>query len=727
MTSPPNSTAHLKLTPRGDIAFLGLDTVGKSVNVLSKEVLTEFQCYLEEIRNSSFKALVLISRKKNIFIAGADIGEIQKIKDESECEALLKEGHKILNTVEDFPLPIIAAIHGACLGGGLELSLACDYRLCTSEQVTRLGLPEVKLGIIPGFGGCVRMPRVIGFRSSLDLILTGKSVSGEKALKLGLVDACVPQKDLEERAFKWAQDLLKKEKKEGHPLKRKKHFQPKGFLNVFLESFFGRLLVFRQAKKMLLEKTKSFYPAPLKALNVIYQTYKDSKRDRSLKKESKAFVKVAMTQVSQNLISLFYLIEGAKKKFPSSKDHSFKVQDKVKQVGILGAGTMGGGIAYVMANKGFVAEIKDINHQALGLAMKTAYGLWKKNFKRKRISSWEFEKKMSFIGGRLNYEGLKDADVIIEAVVEDMNIKKQVIQECAKKSPPHAIMATNTSSLSVTEMAKAHPYPENFVGMHFFNPVDKMPLVEIIRGEKSSEEAVATVFHLAQKIGKTPIVVKDSFGFLVNRLLIPYMAEALFLLEEGMEIQSLDHHYTDLFGMPMGPLRLLDEVGLDVALKILNIFKSLSKGRITAPSLAEKMMSSNRLGKKNKKGFYLYDSKGKCLSVDKEVYKDLDLKPPRKQALSAQECLERGLFLMINEAAMALEEKVVDSPQELDLAMIFGIGFPPFRGGLLKYADQMGVETIAQSLNAYLKSYKRPVFSPSTALKKRVKEKKLFF
>ena len=720
------SSKTLHLVPHGsDIAFLEWDRIDKSANVLSRNVLIEFQEQLEYIKSSSFKALVLISRKRKIFIAGADIKEIQKIKDKKECLRLLEEAHKILNALEDLPIPTVAAIHGACLGGGLELSLACDYRICTSDPSTRLGLPEVRLGIFPGFGGCIRMPRVVGLKTALDLILTGKSVKGKKALKIGLVDECVSHKDLKQKALEFTQEILKKEKTKR---KRSKAFKAKGLFSSFLESSMGRALVYSQAKKSLFKNTKGFYPTPFKALDVICKNYKNAKknlkRKQSLKNEAQAFSEVALTKVSKHLISLFFMMEEVKKKFPSPKESP--PSKKIKKIGVLGAGTMGGGIAYVMADKGFLVEMKDIDKKAVHLGMNTAYQLWQKQLKRKKLTAFEFEKKMSFVGGSTSYERLKDMDLIIEAVVEDMKVKKQVIEESARQAP-ESLMATNTSSLSVTEMAKAHLKPKNFVGMHFFNPVHKMPLVEIIRGKESSEESLQAVFQLAQKIGKTPIIVKDSFGFLVNRLLIPYMAEALYLLEEGMAVDTLDHYYTHHFGMPMGPLRLLDEIGLDVAFKILNIFKEVSNHRIEAPKSAQKMIELKRFGKKTKKGFYIYNSKGQCLSVDKEIYRNLNLNPPSKNSMSEKECLQRGLFLMINEAAMALEEEVVESPQDLDLALIFGIGFPPFRGGLLKYADELGVETISQTLESYHSSLKRSVFSPSSAIKKRTEEKKKFY
>ena len=712
------SDESVRLVPKGDIALVELDLKGKSANVLSGEVLLYLKRLLQEIKSSSFKALVFISRKKNIFIAGADIGEIQKAKRKEDFQVFLENAHGILNGLEDLSIPVIVAIHGACLGGGLELSLACDYRICTDSYRTKIGLPEVRLGLIPGYGGCIRLPQVVGFQNALDLILNGKSVDGKKALKMGLVDQCVGESELEERALEFAFDLIQKKK-----MKRKKMFQARSFSQKFKESFFGRILIKKIAQKTLLSKTKGFYPAPFKALEVISKTYKDSRRERSLKIESKAFLDVVLTDVAKNLIGLFYLMERVKKR---SFNASLNVREKVKKLGVLGAGTMGGGIAYAFADRGFFVRIKDLNNEALGLALSTAYQLWGKGLKRKKLSLSDFEKKMNLVGGSTTYEGFQNIDFVIEAVVEDMAIKKTVIEDCAKRTHENTVIGTNTSSLSVNEMAKAHPRPENFVGMHFFNPVDKMPLVEIIRGEKSSDEAMSVAYYLAKEIGKTPVIVKDGPGFLVNRLLLPYLAEALFLLEEGMEVKTLDSYYTEHFGMPMGPLRLLDEIGLDVAFKVLKIFAQAFKERVEVPSFLQKIISTERLGKKTGKGFYLYSSKGKCLSVDPSLSKDLEL-PFKKNVLSQKECLERGIFLMVNEATRALDDKIVDSPKDVDLAMIFGIGFPPFRGGLLRYADEVGVKSIASSLESYFSSYKSERFKPSKALVEMVKEGKTFY
>ena len=684
----------LKITPKGDIALLEFDLVGEKVNKLSSPVMFRLKEVVDELRRSSYKAVILVSRKQKIFIAGADIEEIKKISTKEEFAKVLVQAHEIFNAIEDLNMVTIAAINGACLGGGCELVLTCDYRICSDAKDTKIGLPETKLGIIPGFGGCVRLPRVVGVEAGLDIILNGKAVDGRRAEKIGLVDACVPAEQLEERALKFAREKIA----EGAG-KRRKVFQPRGMVGKLKSSFALRPVVYSMARKAVMSATKGFYPAPLVAIDVVKKTHGMSNRDRALKIEADAFVDVAVTPISKNLIDLFFMMEAVKKQ-TGVEGKDVKALP-VKHMAVLGAGTMGGGIAQVAADKGIDVRMKDINNDALALGFRHASDIFSKYMKRKKITKYEYDEKMSHISGTLTYSGFKNVDVVVEAIVEDMNIKKKVIAETAKACRADAIIATNTSSLSVTEMADAAPYPENFVGMHFFNPVDKMPLVEVIRGPKTSDVATATIFELSKKMGKTPVVVKDGPGFLVNRLLMPYMIEAMFLLQDGMAIEVVDKYYTHKFGMPMGPFRLMDEVGLDVCIKVVKIFHKSLGERIEVPKLIEALYDSKRLGKKNGRGFYLYDDKGKQLSVDRAVYGELKLPAP-SNPLTEKECLERGVFTMINEAALALiEDRIVTTADAVDLAMIMGTGFPPFRGGLLKYADSLGTQYVAQELEMY--------------------------
>ena len=702
-----------------DIGLVEFDLVGEKVNKLSSPVMVRLQEVIGEIKSSGVKVCVLISRKPSIFIAGADVEEIKNLNTKEAFRGAIGRAHTIFNALEDLPVVTIAAIHGACLGGGCEMVLTCDYRVASDDSSTRIGLPEIKLGIIPGFGGCVRLPRTVGLQAALDIILAGKSVDSRKALKIGLVDESVPAAILEERALALAAELVKKGAK-----KRMKKFSPQGPLGHALDSFVGQAVVFSQAKKMVLKETKGFYPAPLEALKVIKKTYGMSHREKALAIELEGFLEVGVTSVSKNLINLFFVMESIKKQTGVS-DKNVKPLP-VEHLAVLGAGVMGGGIGYVAAEKGVFTRMKDISTEGIATGLRAAHSLWEKQLKKKRLTQYEYKNRSARLTGGLDYAGFKQADVVIEAIVEDMNVKKKVIAETAGKCKPDCIIATNTSSLSVTEMGKAHPNPKNFLGMHFFNPVHLMPLVEVIRGPETSDQAVATIFELAKKMGKTPVVVKDGPGFLVNRLLLPYMGEALFLLEAGMSVETVDRYFTHSFGMPMGPFRLMDEVGLDVGMKVLKIFKESLGDRIEVAELSKKLSNSDRLGKKNSKGFYLYDEKGKELEVDQTIYKELGLASP-SDPLDEKECIERCMLQMVNEAAQALlGEHIVGTPAEVDLAMIMGTGFPPFRGGLLKWADTLGSKYIVDELEVYASKYGQR-FKPLQPIVNMAKNDRKFF
>ncbi len=683
----------IQIVPQGEIAIVEFDMAGEKVNKFNTPMMARLREVIAELSKSSYKAVIFKSNKPKIFIAGADIDEIKVMTSKEQFEKAVAAGQEIFNQLEDLPMPTIAAVHGACAGGGCEFIMACDYRIASDDNSTKIGLPETKLGILPGFGGCIRMPRILGLANAFDIILAGKLVPAAKAGKIGLVDQVVHPAILMEQAVKMAREVIAEGGK-----KRRKTFQAKDLVTKFLESPLGRSVVYSQARKGVLKMTHGHYPAPLKVIEVVSRTYGSSNREKSMQIERSAFVECATMDISKNLIHVYDLTEMVKKQ---SGVTGVQVKPKdVRAIGILGAGTMGGGIAYIAADKGIEARMKDINFDAIGKGLKHARDLWGKALKKKRLNKYEFQQKMDKISGTVDYSGFGNLDVVVEAIVEDMEIKKKVIAETAKNMRPDAIIATNTSSLSVTEMSQGHPRPEFFAGMHFFNPVDKMPLVEVIRGEKTSDETIATIFELSKRLGKMPVVVKDGPGFLVNRLLLPYMAEAAFLLQEGMDIEKVDKAYVKEFGMPMGPFALMDEVGLDVCIKVLKIFKKAFGSRVEMAPCMEKLEKSGRLGKKNGKGFYKYED-GRRAGVDESIYSDLGLSSP-SNPLNMKECLERGVFAMINECSLALlEDHIVESPHEVDLAMIMGTGFPPFRGGLLKYADAIGSSYIVDQLEVY--------------------------
>ena len=691
--SSSSSGVAFKQQVQGEVLRIIFDLPGEKVNKFNTATMTELRALLQTLQKSSYKLVQFESAKSKIYIAGADIDEIRAFTEKSQFDHAVEQGQDIFNLLEDLPMPTLAVIHGACVGGGCEFVMACDYRICSDDSSTRIGLPEVNLGIIPGFGGCVRMPRILGLAGSLDIILAGKTIAGPKAAKMGLVDRCVHPSLLPEQASKYAEEILKSGAK-----KRRKQFQPKGLMGKLMESFVLKPVVFSKAKSAVLSKSHGHYPAPLKALEVIQKTYGSSDRKKSLLIEREAFCEVAVTSISKNLIHVFDLMEMVKKQ--SGVSSSVKPKE-VKSLGILGAGTMGGGIAFVAADKGVAVRMKDIQWGAIGKGLKHARDLWQKKVKKKSITEYDLTQKMSLVTGTVDFSGFKTLDVVVEAIVEDMEVKKKVIAQTAQEMASTSIIATNTSSLSVTEMGQAHPHPEYFCGMHFFNPVHKMPLVEVIRSDKSSDETIATIFELSKRMGKMPVVVKDGPGFLVNRLLLPYMAEAAFLLQEGQSIENVDTAFVKKFGMPMGPFALMDEVGLDVCMKVLKIFKKAFGERIEIAEFMHKLEGCGRAGKKNNKGFYHYDEKGYRGEVDNSVYADLGLSSP-SNPLTEQECLERGIFAMINECALALKvDHIVATPHEVDLAMIMGTGFPPFRGGLLKYADSLGSKYIVEQLEKY--------------------------
>lgn len=683
------------------------DLPGEKVNKLGPSVMKELDVLLTTVqKKTDIKALVFLSEKTGIFIAGADIEVIKSLKTPAEAEAMAREGQAVLERIENFSFPTIAAINGAAMGGGLEFALCCKYIVVSDSPSTRIALPEVNLGVLPGFGGTVRLPKRIGLQSAMDMILTGKNLTGERAMKAGLADGLLPNQNFNTRVLEWAGRLLKGEKVS----QRKRN---KTLMNSALEdNFLGRSVLFSQAKKQVLAKTRGHYPAALKILDTLSKNYGVSKK-KALEIEQKAFGELCVTDVSKRLIELFFLTEKVKKQ-TGVTGKKIEKADQVKHIGLLGAGVMGGGIAQVCVAKNIPVRMKDIDYKGLGIGIASANKVFSDAIKRKRMTKREADIKLALISPTTDYTGFQQCDYIIEAVVENMDIKKKVLQETEAVSS--GVFATNTSSLSVTELATASKNPENVVGMHFFNPVHRMPLVEVIRGEKTSDRAILVTFDLAKRLGKTPIVVKDGGGFLVNRLLMPYLNEGMFIMSEGANIEELDELVLD-FGMPMGPATLLDEIGLDVAEKVGKILNKAFGDRMKPCSVGEKLSQAKLLGKKSAKGFYVYDAKGKKQSLNPDIYNVLGVsaKALGSQA-NKQQLVERMIYIMINEAALCLKEGIVEDPSEVDLGMIMGTGFPPFRGGLLRYADSVGVANIVKKLEELSKSVGKR-FEPSDALR----------
>lgn len=694
------------------IGVITMDIAGESMNVLKAAFADEIQQLLAEIKsNSQLKGLVFISGKPDSFIAGADITMLDGCKTAAEAEEIGRMGQQMFAQLEQLPIPLVAAIHGPCLGGGLELALACHARVASNDNKTVLGLPEVQLGLLPGSGGTQRLPRLVGVQKALDMILTGKQLRAVQAKKAGLVDEVVPNSILLEAAVKRAL----KGKPQREPVKL-------NLVGKLLERTpFGRNVLFGQAEKQTLKKTQGNYPAPLKILQVI-KTGIENGMQAGLAAEAKAFGELCMTPESAALRSLFFATTQMKKESGAGDAKPLKV----RKAAVLGGGLMGGGIANVTATKGGIAvRLKDINQQGIANALKYSYSLLEKKLKRRFISKAELQKQMSLITGTTDYSGFHDVDIVVEAVFEDLALKQQMVADIEQHCTEHTVFASNTSSLPIAKIAAKASRPENVIGLHYFSPVDKMPLVEVIAHDKTSAQTIATTVAFARKQGKTPIVVKDGAGFYVNRILALYMNEAAAMLLEGEPVEKLDKALVK-FGFPVGPVTLLDEVGIDVGAKISPILASELGERFTAPAAFDKLLSDGRKGKKSEKGFYLYgkNSKKGKKQVDESVYTVLGVTPAPR--LNSEEISSRCMVQMLNEAVRCLEEGIIASARDGDIGAIFGIGFPPFLGGPFRYIDQMGAAALVAQLRN-LESRFGSRFTPAALLLQMAEQQQKFY
>jgi len=570
----------------------------------------------------------------------------------------------------------------------LELVLACDFRLASDSKKTLIGLPEVNLGIIPGFGGTQRLPRLVGLQVGLELILAGKTLKGAQAHRKGVVDKCVPQAFINDEAEKFVSAMLSTGGVDALKRKRKK----RGAMDRFWP---GTSLVCWVAKKQLIKKTQGHYPAPLAALKVIRKTYQGN-ITKGLKVEAKAFSELVPTTISKNLVQLFYTHESLKKYTGVSSD--IAVPSQVRQASVVGAGLMGGGIAWALSNKGIAVRLKDIQWGAIAKGLESAAEVFYKGVKRRKLSRVEAGLKLGLISGATDFSGFQSSNIVIEAIPENMGLKKKIFQEMESNCPEATIIASNTSALSISEMASDLRHPDRFIGMHFFSPVHRMPLVEVIPGEKTSPETIAATVQLAKRMGKTPIVIQNCPGFLINRILLPYVSEAVYLLGDGATIQTIDSIAVK-FGMPLGPLALADEVGLDVGIKVTQILEQGYGDRMKSPPLFKKVVEDKELlGKKTNEGFYRYMDKHKVPS--EKMMRLIKSESPNNSSYkpTTDVIRDRLILIMVNEAARCLEEGIVEKAEYLDMAMIMGTGFPPFRGGLLRYADQQGISGIVERL-----------------------------
>ncbi len=698
------------------LAVVTFDLPDEKVNKFSSPVMEELSSLTDRLSAANgIESLIFRSGKKDVFVAGADVREIENISSPEDGKIKSAVGQRIFDRWSKLPFPTVAAIGGACLGGGTELALACDYRLMSDSKKAVIGLPEVNLGILPAWGGSQRLPRLVGIAAALDMILTGKALDGKRARKIGLADAVVPEAIFDEWGEKFARSKFKTRKPRGRR-------GPRSVANLLLEGNpIGRALVFGRARQAVMERTQGRYPAPLEALAAVEEG-RSKRLPEALAVENTRFGNLIGTPIQKNLLRIFFWTEDVRKE-TGARNPTVEPRE-VERVGVLGAGVMGGGIAQLAADKGIPARMKDIALDPLAHGFHAAAAIWQERVRKHRLTAAEFRRKMDLISGGLDYSGFAAATVTIEAVVEKVGVKQAVLKEWEESVPDDRIFASNTSTLPITRIAAGASQPRRVVGMHFFNPVHKMPLVEVIRGEKSSDETVATVFALAKKLGKTPVVVKDAPGFLVNRVLAPYLSEAVRLLQDGCRIEDVDASMTE-FGMPVGPLALLDDVGIDVAIKGGQTMAEAFPKRLPLADNFESLAKAGGLGRKSGHGFYLYAGTNRT-KVDRSVYALLNLRPPDKTILPAEVLQARLLMPMINEAAFCLEDGIVPEPAKLDLAMIFGTGFPPFRGGLLRYADDLGIDRVVNRLED-LEERLGPRFEPSPLLMRMAREKTTFY
>ena len=693
MTKP---AVTMKMLNSG-VALVTLDLPDSKYNLLSERVLRDLiACLDQAASDKAVKGMVIHSGKPDNFVFGANIEEIQAVQNQTAKAAYdaSNVGKEIFSKIEKMPFRVVVAINGICLGGGTEMSLACHYRIASNHPKTAIGLPEVKLGFIPGWGGTVRLTRLIGLPSAVlpplpflprgigwGGLLTGATADPAKAWRLGLVDETVEESALLERAEQIA--LTGKVKRYVKPLK------VRVVENFLTNTAAGRSLVFKAALSGVMKETRGKYPAPVEALKVAVKAV-GNKADRkgAMEAESRAFGRLAVSAVSKRLVNIFFAQTESKK----ARNNAAPAL-KVKKIGVIGAGVMGAGIAQAAAYAGYEVVLKDIKQEALDAGMATVKGLFDGLVAKKKLSVTEGASKLAAVRGTLSYADMADCDMVIEAVVEVMKVKKIVLADLEKAINKPFIFATNTSSLSITEMAQGARNPELVVGVHFLNPVHKMPLVEIIFGGTTSDGAAASAQEFALKLGKTTVFCLDRPGFIVNAILTPYLLEAVKLLEQGVAIEEIEKTMQS-FGMPMGPLTLLDEVGLDVAGHVARTLNAAFGDRLAPPALLKKVDEAKMVGKKGGEGIYSY-AEGKRTTINPKVAAWITAQPTKKQRGEIQ---DRLALAMVNEAARVLESGIVSDPRTLDLAMIFGTGFPPFLGGPLSYADSVGIKVIHQKL-----------------------------
>ncbi|MBX7225921.1 MAG: enoyl-CoA hydratase/isomerase family protein [Chitinophagales bacterium] len=683
------------------ICTIWMDQKNEKINKVGPDLIGLFEEIFAELdKDSSVKAFVLASKKKD-FIAGADIEMFQKVKKKGDFEPITRKGHKILNQVASSKKPIVAAIHGNCLGAGLEIALACHARVVSNDKSTKLALPEVKLGLLPGGGGTQRLPRLVGLQAALDMMLTGKNIFPYPALKMGLADKVVHVNALQKAAEKLALELIEK------PIKRERNninidTLKAGFpalqgklTNLILEAPLVNKIVFDQARKMVDKQAHGCYPAPYKILECVEIGWNQG-MEKGLDAEAIKFEELLLGDVSPQLINIFFAMTDKKK-----NPYDEKLIKPIQRIGMVGAGFMGAGIAEVSMGDDIHVLLKDINQDMISTAFKGIYDSYNKRVRKKAMTKVELEEKMALLSGSLNYSDLDNQDMIIEAVFEDLNLKHRVLADCEANTKANTIFASNTSALPIKHIAAKAKHPELVIGMHYFSPVPKMPLLEIVKTDQTADWVIATCYEVGVRQGKTVIVVDDGPGFYTTRILAPLMNEAQLLLDEGGDILQIDKEM-NLFGFPVGPITLADEVGIDVGAHIMSgeLMQDLLKTR-PAFKVSRTLLDISKAGykgRKNKKGFYKYDEKGKKVygEVDTKIYSFYGGNSRKK--FKADDIHMRCAMAMVNEAALCLQEGIIANPLDGDIGAVFGLGFPPFRGGPFRYIDSIGAQKAVEIL-----------------------------